>query len=88
MKDHLICQSCAKPLTSDNRGTNRDSSMNRIYCNTCFAQGEFLDPSLSRHQLETQLMEMAEVHDQISLEEAEQIIRILPTLKRWQMSNI
>lgn len=88
MKDHPICQSCAKPLTPDNRGTNRDLSTNRVYCNTCFVNGEFKDPSLSRHQLEIQLMEMAEVHDQISLEEAEQIIKILPTLKRWQMSNI
>lgn len=88
MKDFPICQSCAKPLLEDNRGTNRDKSMSAIYCDTCFVNGEFRDPSLTLHQLEVQLMEMAEVHDQISLEEAEQIIKILPTLKRWQMSNI
>lgn len=88
MKDHPICQCCARPLTEDNRGRNRNKSNSELYCQSCYIDGSFRDPSLTLHQLEVKLMEMAEVHDEISLEEAEQIIKILPTLKRWQMSNI
>lgn len=88
MKNYPRCQSCAVPLTEDNRGTNRDKSVSEDYCSSCYEFGEFKDHSLTLHQLEIKLMEMAEFHNEISLEEAQEIIRKLPTLKRWQMSNI
>lgn len=88
MKNYPLCQSCAVPLTVDNRGTNRNESLNEDYCSSCYQYGEFRDHSLTQHQLEIKLMEMAEVHNEITLEEAQEIIRKLPTLKRWQMSSI
>lgn len=88
MKKEPLCQSCAAPLSNANRGTNRDNSLNVDYCSSCYENGEFKDHSLTLHQLEVRLMEMAEVHNEISLEEAIEVIRILPDLKRWQMSNI
>lgn len=84
----VLCQSCGFPLLEENKGTNRDTSKNDDYCIRCFQNGEFLDHTLTMHQLEMKLMEMAEVHNEISLEEAQQIIKILPNLKRWQMSCI
>ena len=83
-----ICQSCGLPFTIETSGTNRDKSKNEDYCINCFKDGEFVDHSLSLHELEIQLLEKAEVHNEISLEEAQQIIRILPDLKRWKMHNI
>lgn len=88
MTNHPICQSCAAPLVKENRGTNRDGTFNADYCKSCFENGEYKDHSLTLHQLEVKLLEMAEVHNEISLEEANEIIRKLPNLKRWQMSNI
>lgn len=88
MKKYPLCQSCAAPLSNDNLGTNRDRSFNLDYCSSCYENGEFKDHSLTLHQLEVRLMEMAEVHNEISLEEAQEIIKKLPDLKRWQMSNI
>ncbi|MCM4158705.1 hypothetical protein FHG64_03645 [Antarcticibacterium flavum] len=88
MTKYPICQCCAAPLGNENRGTNRNGSLNEDYCRACYVDGEFTDHSLTLHQLEVRLMEMAEVHNEISLEEANEIIRKLPDLKRWQMSNI
>ncbi len=82
------CQSCGLPFTKEMRGTNRDKSFNSDYCIKCFKDGEFTNHHLTLHQLEIQLLEMAEEHNEISLEEAQQIIRKLPELKRWRMDNI
>lgn len=81
------CQCCGLPFTIENRGTNRDQSFNKDYCKQCYEDGEFTDPSLTLHDLEIKLLEMAELHNEISLEEAEMSIRKLPTLKRWRMNQ-
>lgn len=83
-----ICQSCGMPFTPETRGTNRDGSFSNDYCISCFKNGEFTDHHLTRHQLEIKLLEMAELHNEISLEEAQEIIRKLPYLKRWRMEII
>ncbi|UJH91369.1 zinc ribbon domain-containing protein [Antarcticibacterium sp. 1MA-6-2] len=88
MKDLPICQSCAVTLNEENKGTNRDRSINQEYCRSCFDNGKFLDPSLSLHCLEVQIMEMAKVHNDFSLEEAQQMIKLLPGLKRWKMNHL
>lgn len=82
------CQSCGMPFTIETRGTNRDQSFNRDYCINCFRDGKFTNHHLTLHQLEIELLEMAEIHNGITLEEAQQIIRKLPELKRWRMENI
>ena len=64
------CQSCGLPFTKEMRGTNRDKSFNSDYCIKCFKDGEFTNHHLTLHQLEIQLLEMAEEHNEISLEEA------------------
>ena len=84
--EHLTCQSCGLPFTKDLRGTLRDGTKTEDYCINCFEKGEFVDHSLSLHKLEVKLIEMAEVHNEITLEEAQTVIRELPYLKRWQMS--
>ncbi|SKB36192.1 Putative zinc ribbon domain-containing protein [Salegentibacter holothuriorum] len=84
----LICQSCGWPFTLTTAGTNRDKSVNKDYCRDCFKDGTFIDKSLNLHQLEMKLLEMAKVHEDISLEEARQLIKKLPELKRWRMDHI
>ena len=84
----LICQSCGFPFSSESRGTNRDGTKNNDYCINCFKNGQFTDPHLTMHELERRYLEMAQEHNEISLEEARQIIRILPDLKRWKMTNL
>lgn len=84
----LQCQSCGMPVTREFLGTQRDGSTTEDYCINCFEFGEFTNLHLTLHELELNLMDMAKVHNEISLEEAQQIIRCLPKLKRWEMSSI
>lgn len=83
-----ICQSCGLPFSSNYRGTNRNRTENIDYCGGCFKNGEFTNHSLSLHSLEVKIMEMAKVHEEITLEEAQNVIKILPHLKRWKFSLI
>lgn len=83
-----ICQSCGQPMLEETYGTNRDKTRNKDYCISCYSNGEFTNHSLTLHQLEIMLLESAEIHNEISLEEAQQLIRILPTLKRWRMASM
>lgn len=84
----LICQSCGFPFSADRRGTNRDNSKNNDYCINCYQNGKFTDHHLTMHELERKLLEMARHHNELSLEEAREIIRDLPNLKRWKMTNL
>ena len=84
----LQCQSCGMMFPKEDMGTNRDNSPNEDYCQNCFEKGEFTDHHLTLHNLEIKLLEMAKLHEEISLEEAQQIIRVLPDLKRWRMTHI
>lgn len=83
-----ICQSCGFPFTSDFAGTNRDHSLSTDYCRGCFKEGEYTDHHLTIQELERRYIEMAREHDEISLEEARQVINTLPDLKRWRMTHI
>ncbi|MGY5846946.1 zinc ribbon domain-containing protein [Salegentibacter sp. HM20] len=84
----LICQSCGHNFTPDFSGTMRDHSLNEDYCFNCFKNGEFTRPALTLHELEVELLEKAELHEEISLEEARQVIKRLPDHKRWRLANI
>ncbi len=84
--EHLTCQSCGLPFTKESMGVNRNETKNEEYCIGCFDKGEFTDHSLTMHKLEVKLVEMAEVHNEITLEEAQIVIRELPYLRRWHMS--
>ncbi len=84
----LICQSCGLPFSGKLMGTNRDETKNDEYCANCLDEGEFTDPSLTLHKLEAKLIEMAEVHEEITLEAAQAAIKELPYLKRWYMRTM
>ncbi|CAM4249054.1 zinc ribbon domain-containing protein [Gillisia hiemivivida] len=84
----LICQSCGLPFSRKFMGTNRDETKNEEYCSNCFDNGKFIDPSLTLHKLEVKFIEMAEVHDEITLEAAQAAIKELPYLKRWFMRTM
>ncbi|WP_034888227.1 zinc ribbon domain-containing protein [Gillisia sp. Hel_I_29] len=86
--EHPLCQSCGFVLLEENKGTNRDQSINGEYCIHCFQNGEITDSSLSIHTMEVRLNDMAKIHNELSMEEAQHIIHLLPSLKRWKMDFI
>ena len=81
----LICQSCGLPFTDENKGTNRDQSESEDYCNNCFQNGSFTEPSLSLREMEVRNLERAKKNENLTLEEAQEALKILPTLKRWRI---
>lgn len=84
----FTCQSCGLPFTKALSGYNRDGTLSEEYCVKCFKDGEFVEHSLSMHQLEVRLIDMAQVNNEITLQEAQEIIRKLPYLTRWKMNNL
>lgn len=83
-----ICQSCGFPFSEKFSGTNRDDSESADYCRGCLEKGEFTEQHLTIVDMERRLLEMAKENNQLSIEEARQVIKILPDLKRWKMTHI
>ncbi len=46
MKSNKFCQSCGFPLAKDEQGggSEKDGSVNNLYCSMCYNNGEFLSP--------------------------------------------
>lgn len=84
----LICQCCGLPFSEKLRGTNSDNSKNSDYCINCFKNGIFSDQRLTIDDMKKKLLIRARHHDEMSIEEAHAIIKILPDLKRWRMTQI
>jgi len=80
-----ICQSCGLPFTDESRGTNRDQTESEDYCINCFQDGNFVEPSLSLREMEVRHLEKAKKNEDLTLEEAQKAIKILPTLQRWRI---
>ncbi|MCJ7759360.1 MAG: zinc ribbon domain-containing protein [Gillisia sp.] len=81
----LICQSCGLPFTDESKGTDRDQTKSEDYCINCFQNGSFVEPSLSLRDMEARYFEKAEKNENLTLEEAEEALKILHTLKRWRI---
>ncbi len=84
----LICQSCGFPFSEESRGTLLDDTRSNDYCINCMVGGKFTNPHLSLQDMQRKLIEMAKEHDEITLEEAKEILKILPDLKRWRLTHI
>ena len=84
----LTCQCCGLPFSEKMRGTNRNGSKSYDYCIACFNDGKYRDPHLNMRDMEKKLLTMARHHDEISIEEAQQVISTLSDLKRWKITHI
>lgn len=82
-----ICQSCGLPFTDEYRGTNRDHTESEDYCINCFQNGIFVEPSLSLREMEVRYLEKAKKNENLTLEEAQAALKILPSLKRWRIRD-
>lgn len=84
----LTCQCCGLPFSPKMRGTNHDQSRSSDYCFECYQNGKFTDLHITIQDMEKKLLDMARHHDEMSIEEAHQVIAKLPDLKRWKMTHI
>jgi hypothetical protein len=81
-----ICQSCARPLIrKEDFGTNADGTRNEDYCSTCFSEGKFTRPDLTREEMISEVQEQISARTGMPRSRAEEISQsIVPTLKRWR----
>ena len=83
-----LCQSCAMPLEDNNeRGTNKDGSMNTDYCIHCYKNGEFTN-DMTLEETIADSVNYAEMAGVTPEEMLEMQSKVLPTLKRWKCTCI
>lgn len=85
-KIYIQCQSCGMPLREDKNGggTEKDGTISKMYCSSCYENGEFKSPKLT-------LIEMQKLVDEVLKNEMKwwKIFRLLavsqiPKLERWK----
>lgn len=87
------CQSCGMLLhTPSDRGTERDGSPAADYCAFCYQKGCFLQGDTVEEMAELNLRSLDDWNREnglhLTVEEARQeLLRFLPTLKRWNKTQ-
>lgn len=46
-----FCQSCGKPLTVSHQGTEQSGELSKTYCDLCYQNGEWTEPTLTFEQM-------------------------------------
>lgn len=90
--EQKFCQSCAMPLTNENRGTNADGSPNDDYCIYCYKEGAFTQDFTMHQMIEFCARFVDQINSQtgwnLTPEQAkEQMRRTFPQLKRWKQPD-
>lgn len=78
-----ICQSCGMPMVNkDQLGTNKDGSLNELYCKYCYENGEFVD-DVSMEEYIDMCSQFGAQAGMTNEEMRRFCERLFPTLKRW-----
>ena len=80
-----FCQSCGRPMSRSDYGSNEDGSPNELYCKTCFENGEFTEPDITVNEIIVrEAKRMLSRNPNLREEEATGIlINFIPNLLRW-----
>jgi len=88
MEKEMICQSCGMPLNNDEeRGTNKDGSLNQDYCIYCFKDGDFTN-NMTLEETIADSVNYAEMAGMTKEAMIEMQSKVLPNLKRWRCDCI
>ncbi|TCL54591.1 putative zinc ribbon protein [Kineothrix alysoides] len=80
-----ICQSCSRPMSEVDFGSNADKTKNTDYCNKCFENGQFTYGYTMDEMIEACIPPMLEVYSNMSAAEAKgQMKELFPSLLRWK----
>ncbi len=87
--ERKICQSCGMPMESkEDFGTEKDGSASDVYCQFCYANGEFLDdaetPEEKAEQVAKIVAKIEGMTEEEALYEARKMVPTLRELKRWK----
>lgn len=87
--ENTICQSCGMKMSSDVYGKNADGSTNTEYCKYCYPNGSFSRDETMEEMVESNLNFLDEMNAEsgrnLTPDEARaEMMKFLPTLKRWK----
>jgi hypothetical protein len=81
-----LCGSCGMPLAEENdKGTLQDGSRSDKYCVYCYANGQFIEPDLTRDLMIKRCTPMIASQLSISSDNAEKMVSVyISSLPRWR----
>ncbi|GEM_PF-180518 len=84
-----FCQSCGMRLGApETFGTNADGSKSRLYCQSCYKDGNFTEPQITMEQMVDKVADiMAKKMDMPEAQAMEAAKSFVPKLKRWRSSG-
>lgn len=88
MFSYKNCQSCGMPLKKDigGGGTNADGSRSLMYCSKCFANGLFIRPDMTVHEMQVLVKDKLKSMGFPGFI-AGWFTKGIPALERWKSSN-
>lgn len=85
-KIYIQCQSCGMPLRDDkNWGwTEKDGNISKMYCSSCYENGEFKNPSMTLKEMQKQIDHILK-HEMQWWKICRYVaVRQIPKLERWK----
>lgn len=87
MKEYTKCQSCAMPMKkAEDRGTEKTSVKNLMYCKHCYEEGEFTQKDISVEEMK-QLVKNKCIEMGFPKFLAGMFTRGIHKLERWKLSE-
>lgn len=78
-----MCESCTKPLTEKNRGTDSTGGISDLYCESCFQHGEFVE-KLTLDEMQEHVTQVLKGKG-IPAFIRERIVANVENLERWRI---
>lgn len=82
---YKVCQSCAMPIKKDeNKGTEVDKTLSIKFCQFCYKNGEFTEPSISLVEMQEKCAELFRIeHPVMSTLFGKKYVNSIAELERW-----
>ncbi|MCQ2973079.1 MAG: zinc ribbon domain-containing protein [archaeon] len=82
----VFCNSCGKPISEDEYGTEADGSKTWEFCIDCYQNSEFTEPDITCEEMVTrQTLMMMEKNPRLAEQQATGITAFfIPSLSRWR----
>lgn len=87
--DYKKCQSCAMPIKKDeNKGTESNKTLSKKYCQFCYKDGIFIEPSISLTEMQEKCAEFFKIeHPIFALLFVKKYVASIANLERWKQNN-
>lgn len=87
-QEQSYCQSCAMPLTDEERGTEKNGALSADYCKYCYQNGAFTSEGTMENMIDSCIPFTLESNVYPDAQTARsEMMKFFPTLKRWSKAE-